>query len=79
MASGCTHLETLFVSLDDLDNISILLDKDKELEEEITYLFNKVSIFTFKFGKKQNQSGSKYTQNNKPQCGVTSNNFKYVF
>ena len=51
MASGCTHLETLLVSLDDLDNISILLDKDKELEEEITYLFNKVSIFTFKFGK----------------------------
>ena len=51
MASGCTHLETLLVSLDDLDNISILLDKDKELEEKITYLFNKVNTFTFKFGK----------------------------
>ena len=25
MASGCTHEEALFVSLDDLDNISILL------------------------------------------------------
>ena len=29
-----------FVSLDDLDNISILLDKDNDLEEEITHLFN---------------------------------------
>ena len=40
MASGCIHNEASFVSLDDLDNISILLDKDKDLEEEITRLFN---------------------------------------
>ena len=29
-----------FLSLDVLDNISILLDKDHDLEEEITHLFN---------------------------------------
>ena len=49
----CKH-ESFVLSLDDLDNISILL---------ITHLFNEVSIFTFKFKKKHNQSGSKYTQN----------------
>ena len=35
MASGCTHKEASFVFLDDLDNISILLDEDNDLEEEI--------------------------------------------
>ena len=50
----CTHEETSFVSLDGLDNISILLDKDNDLEEEITYLYNKVSLFIFKFEKKHN-------------------------
>ena len=63
MASGCTNQEGLFVSSDDLDNISILIDEDKYLEEEITHLFNKANIFTFKFEKKKhNQSDSKYTQ-----------------
>ena len=63
MASGCTHEETSFVSLEDLDNISISLDKDNDLEEGITHLFNKLSIyFFFKFCEKQNQSGSKYTE-----------------
>ena len=33
MGKGCTHEEALFVSLGDLDNISILLDKDNDLEE----------------------------------------------
>ena len=42
----------MFVSLDDLDNISISLNKDNDLEEEITNLFNEVSIFIFKFEKK---------------------------
>ena len=28
MASGCTHDKDSFVSLDDLDNVSILLDED---------------------------------------------------
>ena len=50
MASGGTE-EASFVSLDDLDNISILLDKDNDLEEEITHSFNEVSIFVFKFKK----------------------------
>ena len=39
-ASGCTHQKASFVFLDDLDNISILLDEDNGLEEEITHLFN---------------------------------------
>ena len=43
MALGCTHEDTLFVHLDDLDNISILLDEGDDLEEEITDLFNEVS------------------------------------
>ena len=51
---GCVqHEEGLFVSLDDLDNISFLLDKDNDLEEENTHLFNEVTIFIFKFEKKQ--------------------------
>ena len=35
MASGCTDEGVSFVSLDDLDNISILLDEDNDLEEEL--------------------------------------------
>ena len=51
MASGCTYEEASFVSLDNLDNISVLLDEDIDLEEEITHLFNEVTIFYFKFEK----------------------------
>ena len=39
MDSGCTHEEVPLVSLGVLDNISILLDEDNDLEE-ITHLFN---------------------------------------
>ena len=46
-----------------LDNTLISLDKDNDLEEEITYLFNEVSTFIFKFKEKHNQSNSKCTQN----------------
>ena len=63
MALGCTHEEASFVSLDDLDNISIFLDKDNDFEEEITHLFNEVRVFIFNFEKRHNQSSSKYTQN----------------
>ena len=52
MSSICAHVEASFVSSDDLDSISILLDEDNNLEEEITNLFNEVSIFIFKFEKK---------------------------
>ena len=48
---GSHSEEALFVSSDDLGNISILLDEGNDLEEEITHLFNKVSIFIFKFEK----------------------------
>ena len=54
MASGCTHGEASFVSLDDFDNISILSDKDNDLEEGSTPLFNEVRISIFKFEKKNN-------------------------
>ena len=46
-----------------VNNISILLDEDSNFDEEITHLFNEASIFIFKFKKKHNQSGAKYTQN----------------
>ena len=52
MALGCTHKEASFVSLDDLDNISVLLHEDNDLEEQITYLFNEVNIIVIKFTKK---------------------------
>ena len=42
-ASGYTREEVSFVSLDDLDNISFLL------EQEIAHLFSEVSIFMVKF------------------------------
>ena len=45
IALSCTHKEASFVSLDDLHNISILLDKYNDLEQEITHLFNKVFLF----------------------------------
>ena len=60
---GCGHEEASFISLDDLDNIPISLDKDNDLEGEMTHLFSEANIFIFKFEKKYNQSGSKYTQN----------------
>ena len=38
MASSCIYEDASFVSLDDLGNITILLDKDNDLEEEIAHL-----------------------------------------
>ena len=43
MASGCTHEEAQFASLDVLDNISILVDKDNDFEEENTHFFKKTT------------------------------------
>ena len=63
MDSACTLEEALFLSLDNFVNISILLDKDNDLEEEITHLFDEVRIFILKFEKNETQStGSKYTK-----------------
>ena len=42
MASGWTQEGAVFVSLDDLDNISILLGEENDFEEEITDLLNEV-------------------------------------
>ena len=64
MDSACTLEEALFVSLDNFAKISILLDKDNDLEEQITHLFDEVNIFILKFEKNEPQStGSKYTKN----------------
>ena len=63
IASGCSNGGALFVSLDDLDNISILLAEDNDLEEEITYLFNEANIFIFNFEKNTANQTLKYTQN----------------
>ena len=51
LASGCTHEEASFVSLDDLENISILLHEDNDLKEKLTHLFKEVSVFILKFEK----------------------------
>ena len=40
-----------FVSLHDLDNVSILLVEDNDLEEEITHLFNEARVLISKFEK----------------------------
>ena len=48
-ASSYTHEEPLFVSLDDLDNISFLLQQENDSEEEIAHLFNEVSTFMVRF------------------------------
>ena len=40
-----------FLSLHDLDNVSILLVEDNDLEEEITHLFNEASVLISKFEK----------------------------
>ena len=40
-----------FVSLHDLDKVSILLVEDNDLEEEITHLFNEARVLISKFEK----------------------------
>ena len=40
MDSGSTHEEALFISL---DKMSIFLDEDDDLEEQITHLFKVIS------------------------------------
>ena len=52
VASGCTHAEAFFVSLDDLDDISNSLDEDNDLEVYIANLHNVVNTLIFKFEKK---------------------------
>ena len=59
MASG-KHEDASFVSLDDLENISILLNEDNDLEEETSHLFTELSIFIFKLEERHNQTGSIY-------------------
>ena len=63
------------VYLDDLENSSILLDQDKDLEEDITHLFK---YFYFQLGSKTQPIRLKIYSKLIPQYWVTSNNFKYV-
>ena len=56
MASSCIHEDASSVSLDDLDNVSILLNEDHDLEEQITHLFNEAFLFSsLKKKQKHNQ------------------------
>ena len=81
----CPHEETPFVSLDDLDSISILSDEDNDLEEEIIHLFNKVSFLFLSLKKNKETKTKKSTKqalNILKTCTVirvTSNDFKYIF
>ena len=45
MALASTHEKASFVSLVDLDNISIFLNENNDLENEITHLFQRVFSF----------------------------------
>ena len=72
MAPGCTPEEASFVSLDDFDNISILLDEDNDLVEEITHLFNEVSIFIFKVVRNTNNKALNMLKT----CTVIRGNFE---
>ena len=60
------------MSLDDLDNISILLDEDNGLKEEITHLFNEISIFIVKFQKNSTNRGLNILQT----CTLIRGNFE---
>ena len=53
IASGCTDEGASFVTLDDSDNISILLDEYNYLEENIAHLFNDVFLFSILKKKKK--------------------------
>ena len=81
----CPHEETPFVSLDDLDSISILSDEDSDLEEEIIHLFNEESFLFLSLKKNKETKTKKSTKqalNILKTCTVirvTSNDFKYIF
>ena len=53
MASGCADEGASFVTLDDSDNISILLDEYNYLEENLAHLFNDVFLFSILKKKKK--------------------------
>ena len=46
MALGGTDEGASSVSLDDFDNISILLDEDNDLKKEIPHLYNEAFLFS---------------------------------
>ena len=71
MASGCIHAEASFVSLDDLEIISILSNKDNDLEEEITHLYNEVYLIL-----SLKKSVTNEALNIRKTCAVTRDNFE---
>ena len=73
MDSACTLEEALFVSLDNFAKISILLDKDNDLEEQITHLSDEVNIFILNLKKmKHNQRALNILKT----CTVIQGNFE---
>ena len=73
MASDCTHEEASFISSDDLDNISILLDEDNDLEEEITHLFNEE---VFLYSSLKNKNTTNQALNIVKTCTIIQGNFE---
>ena len=73
MASDCTHEEASFISSDDLDNISISLDEDNDLEEEITHLFNEE---VFLYSSLKNKNTTNQALNILETCTIIQGNFE---
>ena len=73
MVSDCTHEEASFISSDDLDNISISLDEDNDLEEEITHLFNEE---VFLYSSLKNKNTTNQALNILETCTIIQGNFE---
>ena len=73
MASDWTHEEVSFISSDDLDNISISLDEDNDLEEEITHLFNEE---VFLYSSLKNKNTTNQALNTLKTCAIIQGNFE---
>ena len=76
---GCPHEETPFVSLHDLDSISILSDEDSDLEEDIIHLFNEVSFLFLSLKKNKEtktKKSNKQALNILKTCTVIRGNFE---
>ena len=81
-ATVCTHEKASFVSLNDLDNISILLEVDNDLEEEITHLFNPfhaTNLFWYLLKTSENQRFSDVFRGHQKRSVAWNGLMKYVF
>ena len=81
-ATVCTHEKASFVSLNDLDNISILLEVDHDLDEEITHLFNPfhaTNLFWYLLKTSENQRFSDVFRGHQKRSVAWNGLMKYVF